>query len=499
MTDLRIPGVLDLQRVMLDAKDVEGWTYYIDDAIDFFSHRHIWLHYNTGYGLFDVNGQEVYGDGKGTNITRSEPIHPNWEWSLNYPRSSGQSPYIRINVGNVRVTSDYNSEYPINRYAEVRLANLYVADKLTWETKPEIKEMYFSDEPMVGPNWKEHWYAALKNARVRVDYRNLNAIPNPSEVIEPKYMVMDPKTDMELSLASHLVRWPMITGPRELIQENYYFQVAHDNSEKYGDANINASWVVLSEPVPIEVYMFGTEEGEGALTVEARDGYSFPLTWDIYPLNAIGSSAQLFSRIKITGTYTFYAMDGTTKEATKELDPRDGRIFIRDSRRASYYYPETTSNLVDNATDSTPGNGIYLQSWWRDVREEEELYVVYIDWWRDFIPYPEDKTIVDLAMIDRKNTDPRLRYWVYGVNGVNPSHWKNPATGIIEELRNPSDNNRLYDWWPYGFSDTLLINPDIRVLNTSWENPKNTGNNGFRVAVIEEPITITLIDPNEAE
>jgi len=418
--DLTIPGVLDIQEVMLRKKDVEGKTYYIDDAIDYFNGVQVDLTYNNQNGWFYQNGLEGPGDGKGTDLTATVPIHANWEWSLNYPRSTGQKPYIRINVGNVRQAKEYNSEYTKNRYTNIRLANLYMVDNMEWTVPPALEEKYFSDDVLKYSSWKEQWMqTALKDAVVTVRYVGVNGEAAP----KTKRMVANPQGNEELSLFNHLYRWPIVNGPRRLIRQNQDFVVVHDNSEKYGDANIEdgkyyPKWAVA--PQPAKVFVLDTDE---ELIIDPPT-----FTKPIGPNDKIGSIEELLNTITITGTYNYYST-GTEEEildtTTKKIDKNDGRLRFNNRRGENGIH--RAAGLVDNATNKElPAMGIYtLNYWWRTSETEYEETITYLDWWEDFIPYPEDPMLFDLLKVDAAGkpvpnpandiTEPKLELidWVY--------------------------------------------------------------------------------------
>jgi len=446
--DLIIPGVLDIEEVMLHKKEIEGWSYYIDDQIDWFNKVQVDLTYNTAHGWFYQNGKEGPGDRQGTNFTLTYPIHPNWEWSLNYARSGGQKPYIRINVGNVRVSPVYNSVYTSNRYTDIRLANLYTVSELKWLVPPNLgnpneggQNKWYSDMWPNYPNtWKEQWFQmALQNAVIEVNYVNQDGEPAP----EKKRMVANPNSDKELSLFSHMVRWPMVQGPRELIYKNQRFVFAHENSEKYGDANIQSNYVQYLWSEPAKVYIFDPN-------------YDFTVTptvleWVGLTLGADGGSYQkLMEKITITGQFTYYNEAGTEVETvSREINKNAGNLYFQDvpSRGASGIH--RSGGLVDNALE-TKGeiSGIYSGAYWNRFFEGLTENLVYVDWWNDFIPYPYNPTLTEPGGIDGK-VDERLKKWVY-------------------------------DSWDYGMQSQIRAN----------------GRDGWRVARTADPIELTLTNPN---
>jgi len=232
----------------------------------------------------------------------------------------------------------------------------------------------------------------------------------------------------------------MVNGPRQLIYENQYFEIMHENSEKYLDRNIEVPFAVyLTSPQPAKVYVLNTEEPlELEITTPTGE-----LVWpSAVAREDIGSDAKLLQSIKLTGTYTYYGADGEQvgESVPKVISATDGRIGFRwRATTPSWIGNHKKAGVVDNARNR-PDNiiagtnqGLYsVEYWQRGVAYTETL--TYLDWWPDFIPYEND-----WSLQRQPAARPELRKWVYDVwaygfnaNGIprGPDGWREASVTL---------------------------------------------------------------------
>jgi len=375
--DLRVRGVLSLQKVHVTG-ELKKKSYFIDDVIDY-SGLWVELDYDTGIGRFWVDGVEVWGKKKdfnyqGTPHQERVPVYTEWDWSLNYKKAIKEYPFIRANCGNARATDGYYF-----RYDDYELDNLYLVKSLDVTVPPTVETEYFSNYKITQSTMKDEWFkTALKDTVITVSYYGTD---------ETKKMVANP-TGSELSLYSHMERWPILNGPKPAIYKNQYFVFTHQNAEKYLEINVDEGRPVSKSTGPVKVYILDPNE---ELVVTPED-----LSWPILPLDKAGRVEDLLERITITGTWVYYDENGEqVGDSVPHIIPSDDPNITFEPRIGSDNRGVAPGDheapyLIDNVGNRSLGGGIYSRLWWTPaVYTPRNVTIRYTDYWNDFIPFPQ--------------------------------------------------------------------------------------------------------------
>ena len=401
---LRIRAILDLEEIHFYST-VEKTIYYIDDIVDL-SNVLMELKYNTRKGRFYNFGELVglvdLNDGLGTDHREIAPFHPNWDWSLNVPRSVGEMPFLRVNIGN-----DTNTGAPMGPVSGPNMTNnvfrlihrdyalddLYAVDRLEITSAPSIPAYFRSDYDITYADpWEEWFYEYLQDTEITVHYRST---ARRSESIPTKKIVAKPTGSMELPLAQHFGPVPvtydennenvtlrirtlsvpqfndMYRSIRDIRRDENVIRFIHQNAERYGEWNRDQSWVRQVDHVqPVKLYFLQSE-----MTVETTGG---EMTFPIRPAQAAGNADKLLSGIRLTGIWVFADRDGNEEElaeASSTIDPF--------STRVSFFRPTSVPPVVIDNQIHLPGTGVYDNlpgGFWRPTREAERTITIqYID------------------------------------------------------------------------------------------------------------------------
>ena len=400
---LRIRAILDLEEIHFYSL-LEKTTYYIDDIVDL-SNVTMELKYNTRLGRFfnfgELVGDIELDDGLGTDHREIQPFHPNWDWSLNMPRSTNEMPFLRVNIGN-----DTNTGAPMGPVAgpnmtpnvfrlvhrDYALDELYIVDKLELTTAPSIPAFFRSDYIVkFSDPWEEWFQEYLQDVVLTVQYRSTVRNPDP---IPTKTIVAKPTGPMELPLAQHFAPVPIMfengvnvtlrdrsrgvpqfsdeyLSIRDIRRADNLIRFVHQNAQRYGEWNRDQSWVrYVDHDQLVKLYFLQTE-----MIVETTGG---DLTWPIRPAQDAGNVDKLLSGITITGSWVYADREGNEEEldaANAAIDPFSPRI--------GFFRPESMPPVVIDNQIQLDGTGVYDNrpgGYWRPLRETERTITIqYLD------------------------------------------------------------------------------------------------------------------------
>ena len=411
---LRIKGVLDLEEIHF-LKGLPEQVYYIDDMVDF-TGVVVELKYNDRRGFFQTNNGRIaeWGDKLGTPQRVETPFDTRWDWSLNYPRSKGAQPFMRLEVGNRLVRNvDFTSDldYRVGeRYTrrDEKFKTLYMVDKMVVKQEPTTlpSNGFLSNYQTEYMELREEWlYKYLKDVEVTVYYKDQNGADAP----ETKKIVLDPAGEpMTLPMAEYFTgnfvplitnlngndfrygdfQGPPLNGRDTVIRGaepgtsrynpyHNYLVFTHQNVERrkyYGGENRYGRRNRIANPVlntnidfvksvtcanPIEVYVLQPELTITPATV------SFP----VWPESARGNVTKFLDALTINAQWIYMdATGGNEKIRTDPIASDDPRLTITGNRTVT----------IDNINYGI-GAGIYRLGFWMNTRNGGTITLRYDD------------------------------------------------------------------------------------------------------------------------
>ena len=408
---LRIPGVLDVystDMIPVHGGELRKTRYFVDDVVDWSDVR-VLLTYDTARGA----GEMVRAlGGRGSYERVYSPVHPAWEWSLNYPRQGGQAPSIRVNVGNVVLgtataggnilepplvggapanagwattpaaqtigittlgVNEATRMYTAERRGNHPLEALYMVRDLeiTWPTLQSNQEghggRFFQDYVMEYDSMREEWfqnYLIPANAEVIVHYYDTE---------ETKRMVTRPSgSGMELGLFEHIRQVPQLVGPDQYIYQNQFFVITHQNGERFDDPfNIFPNTMSVSKSLQVPVYILN-EDSE--ITITASSGST--MEWPIRPPDAIGSWDKFLRSVDIEADWVTMNFNGDVvgEPVSRSIDPLDPRIRIGGTR-------DIPPRIIDNVIVPGTGEGVFRDNFWVQAEPDTTIQVSYVIGW----------------------------------------------------------------------------------------------------------------------
>jgi hypothetical protein len=360
---LRVPSVLTLLDVHFLGEDwLLKQEFFIDDVIDF-NQMKMECRYNNGLGRF---GNQIIFDQSelGTYMTVPVPFFNHWDWSLNYPLSAGQLPFIMVNIGNDTVDGRPGNNKRLVHHKEWSFQKLFLVDELKVTKAPDLKSLqgykgdgkFYSDYVMQYSTEKDEWFHNyLQDTEVTVHYtgtdKTKKMVAKPSGDMELPLYDFFANTDSLLSTARQSFAAPKFNGRTNEIRNAWNMLiVSHEGSERYQETNKDRTRPRFIPLGPsIKVYILQPE-----LEIESIGG---DIVFPIEPVADRGNVNKLLDKLKITGTWLYMDRDGENEdEKTREIKSSDPRL--------SFVSPRSVTPVFIDNEPRTPGSGVYDPLWW---------------------------------------------------------------------------------------------------------------------------------------